>query len=142
MRFPYGALGTEHVVDNVRDGYVHLKAAKADGWCDFRFELIERKHRDYVADHARRTLRRAGFSKEAAKAFVKAHSDFARYGSAVGVTSANALDLSTLSRKLPKPGSEMLMTHLWWSHFAEGSDYWTKIYNDLVVFEKELNEEA
>lgn len=83
--------------------------------------------RDYVADHARRTLRKAGLSAEEARKVVQywGHPE---------------CSLSALSRNLPAPLSALLVEAFTWKDTAEGSHYWSSIQKR--EYEKERNAKA
>lgn len=96
------------------------------------FELdVEAKpkaKRDYVADHARRTLRAAGATAEQAAALVKA------FAFPLGT---NKLELSSISRKLPSGSklSGLVLTHIEWSAAAKAlgvNGHWfSKLHAEL-----------
>lgn len=83
--------------------------------------------RDYVADHARRTLRAAGLTKEEA---ADAVNTIVKNGRLLNTTYIQSL--SDISRKLPHPGYGSLQTALErfirttfsWSASRLGWDYW------------------
>ncbi len=68
--------------------------------------------RDYVADHARRTLRAAGLPKDVA---AKAVANIAKSGN---------YNLSEFSRKLPHAASTILGCGFNWRDSPEGQEYW------------------
>lgn len=82
--------------------------------------------RDYVADHARRTLRAAGLSKDEAAKFV---------ANMLAQPEACAVRPSAISRKLPKPLKDFIYYAFLWDTSNEGFNYW----NDISV---KLNKEA
>lgn len=122
-------VGDEFTVLFVSDGgalYVHTDGVRPlsgggwskgvrDGWLPCRFEKIKPK-RDYVADHARRTLRKAGLSAEEARR-------------AVANWNGTTHPLSSLSRKLPAPLSMVLLGAFTWSESPEGVRYWVEIHS-------------
>lgn len=121
-------IGDEFTVQNVEQGavYIHEDGTRRlpeggwtvgvnDGWSPCRFEKIKPK-RDYVADHARRTLRKAGLSKDEARRAV-ANWDSGNY------------PLSSLSRKLPEPLSTVLLGAFVWGVSPEGLRYWAEIHS-------------
>ena len=92
-----------------------------------RYEVVRASSRDYVADHARRTLRKAGLSKEEARQVVE------NWGSSV--------PLSSFSRKVPAVFSDVGPAQFLWAGFTwdqtpQGHEYWFKIAKRI---EKEQN---
>lgn len=121
--FAYMAEGSEHTVGKVHAGFVCLKGHPEAGWCDYRFELIEAApKRDYVADHARRTLRAAGLSKDEAAKFV---------ANMVAQPAACKVRPSALSRKLPYALHEFIRSAFLWSQTPEGFAYWDALSQKL-----------
>lgn len=101
---------------------------KSGEYFPHRFELVpeqkQKAPRDYVADHARRTLRKAGLSREEAAALVRnwAH---------------ETVQLSQLSRKLPDTLSAIILGAFVWDTSTEGFECWSNIcYRE---FKKEQN---
>jgi hypothetical protein len=114
-----------------RIGSCEYTEGAEDGWRSCRFELVreqEKAPRDYVADHARRTLRKAGLSKEEAAAVVRNWDRTGKY------------KLSQLSRKLPIRLSKVIAVAFTWDGSPEGSGYWRDIWDR--EFEKEQNAQA
>ena len=77
--------------------------------------------RNYVADHARRTLRAAGLSKKDAKRVVEE----------IAKTEGLTFDLSTFSRKLPCHVGEVLFQGFIWADTPEGFGYWEALTREL-----------
>lgn len=71
--------------------------------------------RNYVADHARRTLRAAGLSKKDARRVVE---EIAKH---------DTFDLSKFSRNLPESASVILCTGFMWEYTPEGVKYWAEV---------------
>lgn len=71
--------------------------------------------RDYVADHARRTLRAAGLSAKDARRIVQE------------IRHSKWMDLSTFSRKLPVPLSNVITGGFPWAGTSEGIEYWATV---------------
>lgn len=81
--------------------------------------------RDYVKDHARRTLRKAGLTDEQAR---KAVDNAAKCGGRV--------QLSAISRELPKdrsPASQWIQGAFLWDGSPEGFGYWDRLRDSLVA---------
>ena len=96
------------------------------------------KKRDYVADHARRTLRRAGLTTEQARQFVrncKRQALNARVYSATGFMWR--CDLSEYSRKLPYTSvSRTIDSAFLWEGSQEGWQYWCDLSDEFARKEK------
>lgn len=92
-----------------------IKAASGEETLVAECEIELQVKRDYVADHARRTLRKAGLSKEEAAAVVRnwASQDHT---------------LSQLSRSLPAALSSIIISAFSWGGSPEGFDYWNAIF--------------
>lgn len=82
---------------------------------------VPKPKRDYVKDHARRTLRKAGLTEEQAAKFVKNYE------------AEKDLPLSELSRKIPRGLSlvEMLYRSFVWDGTPEGFGYWNSVVTSL-----------
>lgn len=112
-----------------------------DGWWGASaFELVSKPSRDYVADHARRTLRKAGFSKEHAALFVRdvqRKDDYEPYPDPL--TSIDAVrgedgyvDLSKLSRSTHGRTPRDLIMGAWRWNSMHGKNFadWDNIYSE------------
>jgi len=87
-------------------------------FCEDELELyVPKPKRDYVADHARRTLRKAGLTKEEAAAFVRNNKEY---------------DLSTFSRALPESAEDVLLKAFAWHESPEGLAYWNALRRRLL----------
>lgn len=111
----YGEMVTCKITDPASKWDVGMKGAFAED--DLRLVTPKAK-RDYVADHARRTLRAAGLSKTEAANFVSA---LAEAGQTWDVK------LSQLSRKLPDRLSVVIRGAFSWADSVQGDDYWDNI---------------
>lgn len=111
----------------VPEGMEYPDGTKAiSGICVKNIEKV----RDYVADHARRTLRRAGLSKEEARKFVENCKKSPRCDP--------EYDLSRYSRQLPSGSLSLCVLCAFdWSWTPEGHEYWEGIYNREHI--KEIN---
>ena len=81
------------------------------------------KPRDYVADHARRSLRKLGLTKQEAAAFVRNVQERGR------VSGHSTFSLSQLSRKAERID---LLHGFYWGESKEGYPYWSAIYDRLL----------
>lgn len=81
------------------------------------------KKRDYVADHARRSLRKLGLTKQEAAAFVRNVQERGR------VDGHRNFSLSQLSRKAERID---LLHGFYWGESKEGYPYWSAIYDRLL----------
>lgn len=79
--------------------------------------------RDYVADHARRSLRKLGLTKQEAAAFVRNVQEHGR------VSGHSTFSLSQLSRKAERID---LLRGFYWGESKEGYPYWAAIYDRLM----------
>ncbi len=100
-----------------------IKAASGRETVVAECEIELQVKRDYVADHARRTLRKAGLSAHDARRVVQEIQKSATY------------DLSTFSRRLPAALSEIVFSGFTWEDTVEGEEYW-----DAVCAAAEQNE--
>lgn len=143
---------TYTVSEILGDGFIKLEGNDAN-WLAVKFKAAEVKDvkpvkgskRDYVADHARRTLRVAGFSKEVAAELVaelqhqneqlKAGTQAIPLNSVLqraGLLSRDgSFNLSAISRKLPV-GKQTLVGSLTWAHTKRGFDYWDKVFGSVA----------
>lgn len=106
---------------------------------------VKGSKRDYVADHARRTLRVAGFSKEVAKELVAElqHQNAAVLAGTQAVPFNSVLqragllnrdgtfNLSAISRKLPV-GKQTLVGAISWADTKRGFAYWDKVFGSVA----------
>lgn len=81
------------------------------------------KVRDYVADHARRSLRKLGLTKQEAAAFVRNVQELGR------VSGQSTFSLSQMSRKAERID---LLHGFYWGLSKEGYPYWEAIYDRLM----------
>lgn len=98
------------------------------------YELVAGKKRDYVADHARRTLRKAGLTAKQAKEFVQ-NVQTQKHSEDVG----DEGNLSKYSRALPGGLRNCLAWAFTWGITPQGHDYWQAIHNNIS---KEENAQA
>lgn len=95
--------------------------------------VVEKPKRDYVADHARRTLRKAGLTKEQAKNFVGAVGEWPTGSKLDAVSTENRLDLSKLSRSTRGLKLSDIVGYgiAWWAS-PQGFDYWSALHAELI----------
>ena len=79
--------------------------------------------RDYVADHARRSLRKLGLTKQEAAAFVRNVQECGRMPRYI------TFSLSQLSRKAERVD---LLHGFYWAESKEGYQYWSAIDDRLI----------
>ena len=84
---------------------------------------LAKPQRDYVADHARRSLRKLGLTKQEAAAFVRNVQECSR------VSGHSTFSLSQLSRKAERID---LLHGFYWGESKEGYPYWAEIYDRLI----------
>ncbi len=88
-----------------------------------RIEATEQR----LADHARRTLRKAGLTAHDARRVVQE------------IQKSGSYDLSTFSRRLPAALSEILFSGFTWKGTKEGAHYWDAIYAAAEQNEENAN---
>lgn len=93
--------------------FVHARTpdGKTGAWLVDQVEFAK-PPRDYVADHARRTLRKAGLSKKDAHRVVEE------------IAKSKNFDLSRFSRTLPYSVSCIIESGFAWFTTPEGGQYW------------------
>lgn len=130
--------GITYTVKSVFDNMVNLQEV-GGGWFSSRFEAaMSAKPRDYVADHARRTLRKFGFTKEQAALFVKGvqagqpayDPEWLQYKGFRVVD--GKLDLGCLSRKMPavRP-HQLVMNAINWDNTAKALGVEWGVFEEL-----------
>lgn len=131
--FVTATLDTVYVVNKVYNhGIISLVGCEG-GWYTHRFVLHEAKpKRDYVADHARRTLRKFGLTKEEAAAFVAEVQKHGGNNHSWAKRELVRFSLSDLSRNVPAAlGNEVVAHAFSWGGSSKGYDYWDSVNNRL-----------
>lgn len=111
-----------------------LFSGTANSWNPEYFEKV--KARDYVADHARRTLRKAGLTAEQAAKFVKNCQTLQVYWpSPETPVKDGKVDLSKLSRELPAgvAPARLVADAFRWNESPEGNAYWVEVHKALCL---------
>lgn len=131
--FVTATLDTVYVVDKVYNTGIIYFVGCEGGWFTHRFVLHEAKpKRDYVADHARRTLRKFGLTKEEAAAFVAEVQKNGGNNHSWETYERMRFSLSDLSRNVPAAlGNEVVDRAFSWGGSSKGYDYWYSVNNRL-----------
>lgn len=115
----FGTSGSPRVQFNDKGGDFRHRLAED-------YELVAGKKRDYVADHARRTLRKAGLSKQDAALFVK------------NLQEQNPTAVSLYSRNVPASFCAGALDGFLWSDSPQGHGYWAE---RLDAFDNKVRKE-
>jgi hypothetical protein len=130
--------GTVLTVKKAEEPFIRVEEFEGQFYAK-RFQLAPKAKpkRDYVADHARRSLRTAGLTPEQAAKFVENAKKLKPYGAVpdhvIGTNKVTGhIDLSGLSR-MTQPGrvADVLGYAFSWGASPEGTAYWAKAHTHL-----------